>query len=413
MPAATLAFRKNHAPARRAFATVMCALPRGGQAGVPVRRASPHNAAPMNGSRLDRYLLRDAALSWLAVTVVLLLIMLSTRFARLLADAAAGELPRDLLFKVVGLTSLQYLVILVPVSLLLGVMLSLGRLYKDNEIAAMAGCGVSLLRLYRPYLLLGGLLAGFTGLLAFEVGPWAGRAADYLVKDARRLIQYLPFEPGRFKTVADGRAVFYTGEMDPDREQLTSVFAQIEEREGISIIIANEGRQRLDPVSGDREITLYGGWRYQGRPGRADYDILRFEEFTTRVTPPQFIYSSAKRRISRTADLWASSDPEDRAELHWRIAAPLSVFLLTLLAVPLSHVGPRQGRYGKLVVGLVVYLMYSNMLGLGQSWIAKGKLPPFVGLWWIHAAVLAAALLLIGRRMNWRWPVRPRPAAAA
>jgi lipopolysaccharide export system permease protein len=364
----------------------------------------------MNGSTLDRYLLRDAAASWLAVIVVLLLIMLSTRFASLLADAAAGELPRDLLFKVVGLTSLQYLVILVPVSLLLGIMLSLGRLYKDNEIAAMTGCGVSLMRLYRPYLMLGGLLALFTALLAFQIGPWAGRTADYLVKDARRLIQYLPFEPGRFKSVADGRGVFYTAEVDKDREKLSAVFAQIEQDDGVSIVIANAGRQVLNMATGDREITLYGGWRYNGLPGSASYEIVRFDEFITRVTPPQFIYMSSKRRVASTEALLGSGDAQDIAELHWRIAAPISVFLLALLAVPLSYVGPRQGRYGKVVLGLVVYLFYSNLIGLGQSWIAKGKLPPAVGLWWIHAAVLLAALTLLGQRLNW-WARRPRSVA--
>ncbi|EIT67602.1 MULTISPECIES: LPS export ABC transporter permease LptF [Hydrocarboniphaga] len=370
----------------------------------------------MNGTTLDRYLLRDAAASWLAVIVVLLLIMLSTRFASLLADAAAGELPRDLLFKIVGLTSLQYLVILVPVSLLLGVMLSLGRLYKDHEVAAMTGCGVSLLRLYRPYLVLGGLLAVFTALLAFQIGPWAGRTADYLVKDARRLIQYLPFESGRFNSVADGRGVFYTAETDQDREKLNAVFAQIERGEnGISIIIANEGRQRLNTVTGDREITLYGGWRYDGQPGSKMYEIVRFDEFMTRVTPPQFIYSNNKRRVLSTSALLASSDPQDRAELQWRIAAPISVFLLTLLAVPLSHVGPRQGRYGKVVLGLVVYLFYSNLIGLGQSWIGKGKIPEAVGLWWIHAIVLIWAVALIGKRLNWwaRKPKAPQAVAAA
>lgn len=366
----------------------------------------------MNGTTLDRYLLRDAAASWAAVTLVLLLIMLSTRFASLLADAAAGELPRNLLFMVVGLTSLQYLVILVPVSLLLGVMLSLGRLYKDNEVAAMTGCGVSLLRLYRPYLVLGGLLSLFTAALAFQIGPWAGRTADYLVKDARRLVQYLPFEPGRFNTVADGQAVFYTAEMDQNREKLGAVFAQIERGEGgVSIVIANEGLQRLNPVTGDREITLFGGWRYDGLPGSPMYEIVRFDEFITRVTPPEFIYSSGKRRVATTAALIASTDPQDRAELHWRIAAPISVFLLTLLAVPLSHVGPRQGRYGKVVIGLVVYLFYSNLIGLGQNWIAKGRLPETVGLWWIHALVLVTALALIGHRLNW-WARAPRAVSA-
>ncbi len=359
----------------------------------------------MNGTTLDRYLLREAAASWFAVTLVLLLIMLSVRFASLLGDAAAGELPRDLLFKVVGLSSLQYLVILVPVSLLLGIMLTLGRLYKDNEIAAMTGCGVSLLRLYRPFLLLGGLLSLFTALLAFQVGPWAGRTGDYVVKDARRLIQYLPFEPGRFKKVADGRGVFYTAEMDRDREKLSTVFAQIETSKGLSIIVANEGRQALNTTNGDREITLYGGWRYDGDAEGVVSDIVEFDEFTTRVTPPQFIYTGGRRRVASTESLWGSKNPQDRAELHWRLAAPISVFLLTLLAVPLSHVGPREGRYGKVALGVIVYLVYSNLIGLGQSWIAKGRLSDAMGLWWLHALVLATAVFLIGRRLNWwvRW----------
>jgi lipopolysaccharide export system permease protein len=105
---------------------------------------------------LDRYLLREAGGAWLAVTLVLLSIMLATRFARFLGEAATGILPRELLFKVVALSSLQYLVILIPVSLLLAIMLAMGRLYKDSEIAAMSGCGVSMKQLYRPFMGLGG-----------------------------------------------------------------------------------------------------------------------------------------------------------------------------------------------------------------------------------------------------------------
>src|SRR3546814_6642025 len=116
--------------------------------------------------------------------------MVSTRFARFLAEAAAGDLPQDLLLQVAALSSLQYLVLLIPVSLLLAVMMALGRLYQDNEIAAMTGCGVSLWTLYRPFLLLGTALAVLTALLAFQIGPWAGRTSDYLVKDAARFIKY-------------------------------------------------------------------------------------------------------------------------------------------------------------------------------------------------------------------------------
>lgn len=361
---------------------------------------------------LTRYLLREAGGAWLAVTVVLLAIMLSTRFARFLAQAAAGELPRELLFKVVALSSLQYLVILIPVSLMLAVMLALGRLYKDNEVAAMTGCGVGLSGLYRPLMLLGAAISLLTAALAFQIGPWAGRTADFQVKNAARFIQFNPFEPGRFKEVAGGRAVFYTAGMNSDGSQLETVFAQIQEREGRSIVIARNGAQTTNPESGEREIVLREGFRYLGDAGRADYDVMKFQEFTTWVAPPEFIYISGKRKLQATGDLLASDSPEDRAELQWRIAAPISVMILSLLAVPLAHIRPRQGRYGKLVLGILAYLLYSQLLGLGQAWIAQGKVAPGFGLWWVHAVMLSIALWLVARRQNWwqRW--RARESAA-
>ena len=322
---------------------------------------------------LDRYLLRETAAATLAVTLVLLAIMLSARFAKFLGAVATGDLPRNLLAQVVALSSIQYLVLLIPAALLLAVMLTLGRLYKDSEVAAMMGCGVSLGGLYRPFLFLSALMALITGLLAFNAGPWAGRHVDYISKDARRLVQYTPFEPGRFKVVAGGRAVFYTEQIDTTGEKLTTVFVRIEEDKGAeSVVIASEGRQLVDPATGERHVT-----------------------------PPQFAYTSSKRKLAATSDLIASDDSEDKAELAWRIAAPVSVFVLGLLAVPLSHLAPRQGRYGKLVLGIVLYLVYSNLLGLGQAWIAKERVPAFVGLWWVHLLFAGAAVWMIAQRQGW------------
>lgn len=357
---------------------------------------------------LARYLFREAGAAWLAVTLILLAIMLSTRFARFLAQAAAGELPRELLFQIAGLSSLQYLVILIPVSLMLAIMLALGRLYKDSEIAAMAGCGVGFGPLYRPVLALGALLALLTAALSFQVGPWAGRTADYLAKNAARFIQFNPFEEGRFKEVGGGRAVVYTAELHGD--DLETVIAQVQGADGPSLVTARRGSQHTDPETGERTIVLRDGWRYQGEVGAARFDATHFDTFTTRVAPPEFVYVSTKRKIQPTANLLASDDPKDRAEVAWRVAAPISVFILALLAVPLSHIQPRQGRYGKVVLGILAYLLYSQLLGLGQAWIAKGKLPPAIGLWWVHALMLALAMWLIARRQNWFH--RRRSAAA-
>lgn len=346
----------------------------------------------LNFKILDRYLFREAGLAWLAVTGVLLAIMLSTRFAKFLTEAARGTLPADFLLKIVALNSLQYLVLLIPVSLLLAVMLSLGRLYKDQEIAAMAGCGLGLARFYKPFLWLAICIGVLTAVLAFVLGPWAGREVDRSLRDARLSVQYSPFEPGRFKTVARGRATFYGASTDSSGVTQT-VFAHIREPDGDSIVTAQSGTQALDPATGERVLTLNKGHRYLGVAGRADYDVVSFETLTTRVAPPQTLALSSKRKIRETKSLIGSDDPADQAELQWRIAAPVSVFLLALLAVPLSHLAPRAGRYSKLIWGILVYLAYSNLLGLGQTWIAKGVMPAAVGLWWVHALM---GLLLLG-----------------
>ncbi len=347
---------------------------------------------------LDRYLIRDAAAAWAAVAIVLLAIMLSTRFAFFLALSAKGDLPPGLLFNVVALSSLRYLVLLLPVSLLLGVMLSLGRLYKDNEVAALTGCGVSLREFYRPYVVFGVVLATFTATLAFQISPWAARQADYLLKDAKRLVQYTPFESGRFKPLSDGQAVFYTSEVSGDGTRLGQVLAFVEEKGGTTLITAQSGTQRIDPDNGERQILLLSGQRARVAAGDLATERTDFGAFSTRITPPDFEFSSGSRAIRPSRSLIDSADPKDRAELHWRIAAPVSALVLLLLAVPLGYLAPRQGRYSKLVWGILAYLAYSNLLSLGQTWLAKGTLPPVVGLWWVHGLFLGLAAVLIWRR---------------
>lgn len=356
---------------------------------------------------LDRYLLKESATSMTAVISVLLLIMLSTQFSRLLGDAAKGEIPKDILFKAVSLTALQYLGALMPVALLLSIMLALGRLYKDNEVAAMTGCGVSLLHMYRPFLLLGAIVALLVGILSLEVGPWAGRVLEQVSKEARRVVQYTPFESGRFKDVAGGRAVFYTEKIDNSGENMQMIFARIEQPGSAKvpsgdemILVAREGHQQLDPSTGDRTVSLDEGMQYSGIPGQSRFDIVHFGKFVTHVTPPPLVIEVPRRRAKTTEQLLSSGDVKDLAEWQWRLSAPISVLLMALLAVPLAHVRPRQGRYGKLVWGLVIYLLYSNLIGVGQNWIEKGRLSPHIGLWWIHAVVLSGTLMLLWKRIG-------------
>jgi lipopolysaccharide export system permease protein len=204
--------------------------------------------------------------------------------------------------------------------------------------------------------------------------------------------------------------VFYAAKVESVDNTFDTIFARLQDRRGPSIITAQHGSQALDPQTGERILTLERGYRYAGEPGRGDFNILRFDTMTTRVAPPPLPYLSGKRKLRETGQLLGSDDPEDQAELQWRIAAPLSVLLLALLAVPLAHTSPRAGRYGKLVLGIVAYLVYSNLLALAQAWVAKGYVPAAVGLWWVHGLAAVATFWLIAQRLGWRTALMRSPA---
>lgn len=343
---------------------------------------------------LDRYLLREVMQTWIAATVVLMVIFMSNRFARVLGDAAAGELPRDAVFALLGLTSIFYVLMVAPVGLFLGVMLALGRLYKDSEMAAMTAAGIGPGRLYRPLLLFAGLVAAGLAWVSLELAPWAAEQARVTKDRARQDAEIGILEPGRFKSADDGDAVFYAESVAPDGS-LENLFIQRREDNLVQVAVAARGEQYRDPSTGQRTMILYDGQRIEGTPGSADFRVMWFEEHGIPIRIPEADADSTDRETFLTLDLLGSSDPEDIAELHWRLSTPLSAIVLTLLAVPLARTSPRQGRYGKLAIGILVYLLYANLLGAARLWVEDGTIPAQLGLWWIHAIYAALALLLV------------------
>jgi Predicted permeases len=217
------------------------------------------------------------------------------------------------------------------------------------------------------------------------------------------VLRYNPFEAGKFRTVEGARGVFYTASVSSDGRHLGRVFAQLRQRDGDdTVLLAASGDQQVDAASGERQIVLHDGWRYTGVPGQARFDVVQFKTLTLRAEPPPFVYVNSQRQLATTAALLARATPADLAELSGRLAAPLSVLVLALLAVPLSRLRPRQGRYTKVVLGVLVYLAYANLTGLSQHWIEKGRMSLLVGAGWVHLLALALALLLILHETGWR-----------
>jgi len=338
--------------------------------------------------------LREVVTSWLAVTGMLLVILMTNEMARVLSRAADNQYPRDVVFELIGLGTLHNLDILVPVGLLLGVMLAFGRLYHDSEMSAVLACGAGPRRFYAPVLLLALLLTALLAWLSLEVGPQAMARVLSLRSEAVRAGQFAPVAPGRFRTFGGGNTVVYAQGANPDGT-LSNVFVERTRGDRVEVALAGRARHSVAPNGQFLTITLYDGERYEGVPGGTQYRIMRFAEHTIPVQMPPPVLPGTDLDAAPTRSLLSSHERAKQAELQWRLALPVMCLVLTLAAVPLARLSPRQGRYARVWVAVLLYLGYSNLVTLGRGWIVHGTLPAALGLWWTHLAVILAVALAV------------------
>lgn len=377
--------------------------------------------AALRGSRwlrlriIDRYLLREVAASVLAAGVILLLVTVGGAVADLLAKIARGRIPADLLFTLIGLRSVGALTILLPLAILLGVLFGYGRLWRDSEMAVLQSSGLDLGGLLRPLALFVLPAMILLGLVSFWFAPAADRLSQQLMQEASRSLIIAGLEPGRFVNLPGRDGVIYVGEMSADGTQFKRLFIENERPEKgqadkesgktrIDVITATQGFLYHDADGIGRYIALQDGFRVEGKLGEDDFRLMRFARNDIKLPDGESDTNeiTAKRSAPTGVLLRASDDPVMRAELHWRLAAPLSVLVLTLLALPLSKSSPREPRYARLLLALLAWLVYYNLLLLGRSWISAGKLAPGFGFWWIYlpAVLLAVWLIWSGQRLR-------------
>ena len=430
---------------------------------------------------LDRYIFREVATTWIAVTGVLLVILVSNQLARVLSQAAANQFPQSVVFSLIALTSTGFLSVIVPIGFFLAIVLALGRLYHESEMAALQACGVGPAGLFRPIAVLGVLLIGTLVWLTFFALPKTSARAQEIRTDALREAQFGALEPGRFRTFGGGNVVFYAESVDanhilhnvnvfvdrghagspskppadkaaagksatdksatgkaatgepatihsatdrpaaagPDKGPAkTSDSRQDTQDPGtqqqdmgnlFEIWVASRAEQR-GAGQADQTFVLYDGYRYEGTPGDGEFRIIRFSEGGIPIQLGGVANGARKTEMKPTSELLKSARLDDLAELHWRIATPVSVLVLMLLAVPLSRLRPRQGRFGKIGVAILVYFIYSRLLVSGRTWIENSVMPPAAGLWWVHGIALVAAVWFLFRQNP---PGRPQLARAA
>jgi lipopolysaccharide export system permease protein len=344
---------------------------------------------------MQRYVLREVMQTWLAVTGVLVAILVSNQLSRVLGQAAENEYGRNVVLDLIALGAIMNLSVIVPVGLLLAVVLTLGRMYHDSEMAALQACGFGPARLLAPLYCFAAVIALGLAWLVFVQVPRADAQVQLLRTSAIKEAQFGQLDAGRFRSFSGGDAVFYAERVDQEGV-LHNVFVQREMAGRIEVALAETATYSKAP-QGTHLVTLFNGRRYEGVPGKKDFRVIEFREHGIPIAAPAEIVGTQDPDTKPTRALLGSRVPSDIAQLQFRSSTPLMALVLTLIAVPLSRLRPRQGRYARVGFAIVVYFVYSNLLSAAKIWIEKGILPPILGVWWVHAAALAFGLYLVMR----------------
>lgn len=345
---------------------------------------------------IQRYVLREVVQTWLAVTGVLVAILVSNQLSRVLGQAADNQYGRHVVFDLIALGAIMNLSVIVPVGLLLAVVLTLGRMYHDSEMAALQACGFGPARLLPPLFCFAAVIALGLGWLVFVQVPQADSQVQLLRQSALKEAQFGQLDAGRFRSFSGGDAVFYAERVDQEGV-LHNVFVQRESAGRIEVALADTATYSKTALNGVHLVTLFNGRRYEGVPGREDFRVIEFREHGIPIATPSDIVASTDPDAKPTRELFGSDAPSDIAQLQFRTSAPLMALVLTLIAVPLSRLRPRQGRYARVGFAIVVYFVYSQLLYAAKAWLEKGDLSPAVGVWWVHLAAIALGLYLVLR----------------
>ena len=363
-----------------------------------------------------RYLSREVLVTLGAVSAVLLVIIMSGRFIKYLAQAAQGLLDPGVLFLIMGYRMPGFLQLILPLGLFLGILLAYGRLYLDSEMTVLSATGMSQQRLTLYTLFPAALVALLVAWLSLGLAPKGVAEVSRIFNEQDALTEFDTLMPGRFQTMKNGSRVTYTQELSADRGELSNIFisekrlaADGEER-GITVLVADKGRQEIQP-DGSRYLILQDGYRYDGTPGEADYRAIRYDTYGVLLPRPEVRSELSEREAIPTRELIGSADPRQQVELQWRLSIPLLVFIVTLLAVPLARVNPRQGRFLKLLPAVLLYMTYLGVLIAVRGAMDKGRIESMLALWWVHLAFLLLGLALLYREpLQLAW-ARRRSAA--
>jgi lipopolysaccharide export system permease protein len=258
--------------------------------------------------------------------------------------------------------------------------------------------GLPLTAWIRPVLVFVMPLVLTISVLSLFLSPWAlSQSAEFRGKLSSRH-DAGQISPGAFQESSAGdRVVFVEGVAD-DTSNVSNVFVNELRPDRLGVTMAASGHQEI-AENGDRFIVLQNGRRYEFPPGTAEFRIMEYARYAVRVETREARGIVPTPRTMPTVDLLPIDLPVYRAELLYRFSMPFSAVVLALLAIPLSFVNPRAGRSANMLLAILVYLIYNNLVTISQGWVASGKVSFAFGVLAVHLFMLALLPLMFYHRI--------------
>ncbi|SHH13420.1 LPS export ABC transporter permease LptF [Massilia sp. CF038] len=361
----------------------------------------------------QRALRRELAASAGATFTVLFTVLVTWTLISILGKAAGGKVASGDVVALIAFAMLNYLPTILTLTSFISVLAVVTRTYRDSEMVVWFASGLSLTRWIRPVLIFGLPLVILTASLSLFVTPWAKMKSSEFVQRFEKREDLKKVSPGQFKESSSANRVFFVEGVSGEATLVHNVFVNTVEDKLNTVVVAKEGVIEPDGKGG-QFLVLKNGRRYQGNPGQADFQSMEFERYSMRVaTQGPVADGELPTDALSTQELLATPNRSTRAELLYRIGAPITCFLLILLAIPLGFVNPRAGSATNLILALLIFITYLNLSKMSQASVAQGK-SEFAMAWWpLHLLVALWVLAMFVWRLNPNHRYHPKVLWAA
>ncbi len=343
---------------------------------------------------IQRYIYKELLQKLLWILSLLILVIASNKFVGFLADAAEGSLPADMVFLMLGFKMLATLPKILPVSILIAMLLAFSRMATDRELVILAASGISTVFQIKVVARFALVFCLIVSVVTLYFAPWAERNIHDLKERAKQESDISGIKAGQFKEFSQGDRVVYVQNPSPEKGSMEEVFLQVRQDGKLGVLASDSARFKVDPKSGNKYAVFSDGRRYVGEPGLLDYQITEYETYAIQTESASARSTTGKLSSLPTTEIIVSDNKKHQAEFQWRVSLILSCLLLSILAVLLMQSHANERRYTPFVIGISVYLIYSNLLGIAQTLLKRDVIPTFIGLWWVHLILIGVLFLL-------------------